>query len=131
MPQGGSLVGRYHCPVVIFNRFLTGFARFVARAFVAALGAVFALVGLLLVLGVGLFGVAVALVWVAWARLRGRPAPPVRFQWRQAWVRRGRFTRSPREPEGGARPSPRGDDVVDVEFTERREPETRPPERLR
>lgn len=114
-----------------FARFLTGFARFVVRAFVAVLGAVFALVGLLLVLGVGLFGVAVALVLVAWARLRGRPAPPVRFQWRQAWVRRGQFTRSPREPESGGRPSSRGGEVVDVEFTERREPETRAPERLR
>jgi hypothetical protein len=74
--------------VVTVTRFMTGFARFVARVFVTVLGAVFALVGLLLVLGVGLFGVAAALVLVAWARLRGRPAPPVRFQWRQAWVRR-------------------------------------------
>ena len=128
MPQGGSLVGRYHCPVVIFTRFLTGFARFVARAFVAALGAVFALVGLLLVLGVGLFGVAVALVWVAWARLRGRPAPPVRFQWRQAWIRRGRFG-ARFGGSAGAFGRRRDTDVVDVEFTEPRATDAPPPPR--
>ena len=110
-------------------RFLTGFARFVARVFVTVLGAVFALAGLLLVLGVGLFGVAMALVWVGWARLRGRPAPPVRFQWRQAWVRRGRFgARSGGSP--GAFGRRQDTDVVDVEFTESRAADTQPPRRL-
>ncbi len=112
-----------------FARLLTGFARFVARVFVAVLGAVFALVGLLLVLGVGLFGVAVALVLVAWARLRGRSAPPVRFQWRQAWVRRGRFG-ARFGGSAGAFGHRRDTDVVDVEFTEPRAADTQPPRRL-
>ena len=129
MPQGGSLLGRYHCPVSIFTRFLTRLARFVARVLVAALGAVFALAGLLLLLGVGLFGVSVALVLVAWARLRGRPAPPVRFQWRQAWVRRGRF--GARGGSGAGAFGRRQDtNVVDVEFTETRAADTQPPRRL-
>jgi hypothetical protein len=129
MPQGGSLLGRYHCAVVTVTRFMTGFARFVARVFVTVLGAVFALVGLLLVLGVGLFGVAAALVLVAWARLRGRPAPPVRFQWRQAWVRRGRFG-ARFGGSAGAFGRRQDTDVVDVEFTESRAPDARPPRRL-
>jgi hypothetical protein len=115
--------------VTAFARLLTGFARFVARVFVAVLGAVFALVGLLLVLGVGLFGVAVALVLVAWARLRGRSAPPVRFQWRQAWVRRGRFG-ARFGGSAGAFGHRRDTDVVDVEFTEPRAADTQPPRRL-
>ena len=129
MPQGGSLLGRYHWGVATVTRFLTGIASFFARVFVAVLGAMFALAGLLLVLGVGLFGVAVALVWVAWARLRGRPAPPVRFQWRQAWVRRGRFGARFGGSAGafGRRPDT---NVVDVEFTETRAADTQPPRRL-
>ena len=76
-----------------------------------------------------LFGVSVALVLVAWARLRGRPAPPVRFQWRQAWVRRGRF--GARGGSGaGAFGRRRDADVVDVEFTEPRAADTPPPRRL-
>ena len=128
MPRGGSLLGRYHCAVVTVTRFMTGFARFVARVFVTVLGAVFALVGLMLVLGVGLFGVAAALVLVAWARLRGRPAPPVRFQWRQAWVRRGRFG-ARFGGSAGAFGRRRDADVVDVEFTEPRAADP-PPRRL-
>jgi len=114
-----------------FSALLASLLRLLLRAVVLTLGAAAALVGLALMLGAAIFGVTVALVWLAWARLRGRPAPPVRFQWRQTWVHRGWSTRSPRAPEAGGAARHRGGEVVDVEVTERREPDARPPERLR
>jgi hypothetical protein len=111
---------------------LAAFVRFFARVVVGAVGAVLALAGLMLMLGFALFGVAVALVLVAWARLRGRPAPPVRFRWRQSWERRGRFSAGfGRRGRGASAPRREGvDEVVDVEFTERRKPDAGAPKRL-
>jgi hypothetical protein len=90
-----------------------------------------ALAGLALMLGAALVGVAVALVLVVWARLRGRPAPPVRFRWRQSWERRGRFsTGFGRRGAAGPAPARRDDGVVDVDFTEAPPPSPSPPKRL-
>lgn len=122
---------RYHGLMSQVSSFLTALARVLIRTVVAVVGAVLALAGLALVLGAALVGAAVALVLVVWARLRGRPAPPVRFRWRQTWERRGRFTTGfgRRGPAGPATPR-RDKDVVDVDFTEQPPSPPSPPKRL-
>ncbi len=113
------------------SSFLSSVARVVVRVVVGVVGAVLALVGLALMLGAALVGAAIALVLVVWARLRGRPAPPVRFRWRQTWERRGRFTTGfGRRGPAGPAPSRRDDGVVDVDFTEAPAPPPSPPKRL-
>ena len=73
----------------------------------------------------------VALVLVVWARLRGRPAPPVRFRWRQTWERRGRFTTGFGRRDAAAPTTTRRDkDVVDVDFTEQPPSRPSPPRQL-
>ncbi len=122
---------RYHRRMSEASSFLSSAARFVVRVVVAVFGAVLALAGLALMLGAALVGVAVALVLVVWARLRGRPAPPVRFRWRQSWERRGRFsTGFGRRGPAGPAPTRRDDGVVDVDFTEAPTPPPSPPKRL-
>ena len=122
---------RYHRRMSDASSFLSSVARVVVRVVVAVVGAVLALVGLAVMLGAALLGVAVALVLVVWARLRGRPAPPVRFRWRQSWERRGRFsTGFGRRGPSGPAPSRRDDGVVDVDFTEAPAPPPSPPKRL-
>lgn len=122
---------RYHRRMSEASSFLSSAARFVVRVVVAVFGAVLALAGLALMLGAALVGVAVALVLVVWARLRGRPAPPVRFRWRQSWERRGRFsTGFGRRGPAGPAPTRRDDGVVDVDFTEAPPPPPSPPKRL-
>jgi hypothetical protein len=122
---------RYHGFMSQVSSFLTALARALVRIVVAVVGAVLALAGLAFMLGAALVGAAVALVLVVWARLRGRPAPPVRFRWRQTWERRGGFTTGfSRRGPAGAASSRRDKDVVDVEFTEQPPSPPPPPRRL-
>jgi hypothetical protein len=90
-----------------------GFARALASGGAALIGAVLALVGLLLVIGTVLVGGAAIVGWLLWARWQGKPAPTV------VWRRAG----------GGAFPRGRstaaGDDVIDVPAREVPEPARR------
>jgi hypothetical protein len=92
-----------------------GIGRVLTRAVGAVAAGVFALAGLLLMLGALLVGAAAAGGLLLWARLRGRTPAPVTFGWRHTqWQRRG---------AAGTADGRRGDasDVVDVEVTEVRE----------
>lgn len=122
---------RYHGLMSQVSSFLTALVRALVRIVVAVVGAVLALAGLAFMLGAALVGAAVALMLVVWARLRGRPAPPVRFRWRQTWERRGRFTTGfGRRGPAGPSTARRDVDVVDVEFTEPPPSPPSPPKRL-
>ncbi len=100
----------------------SGIGRILTRTVGAVAAGVFALAGLLLMLGALLVGAAAAGGLLLWARLRGRAPSPVTFSWRHTqWQRRG---------AAGTADGRRGDapDVVDVEVTEVREiPERREP----
>ena len=99
--------------------------RFFARLVAIGLAAVFALFGLLLMLGAATVGLAAWLVLYVWARLRGRPVAPWRARWHSTWQRSGRW-----RTRAGTRRAERSAEVVDVEFTEVQAPPPRPPKQL-
>jgi hypothetical protein len=81
--------------------------RGLATAAAALLRAVLAVAGVVMLAGFVLMGLMIATVVVAWALLRGRRPPPVRFAWRPG---------QPARPAG--RTPVRDLDVVDVEARE-------------